>query len=206
MRDYLSSIFGELGSQLTDALVDAFENGSNAAEAFTQSVGQALRELAKNMIYSTTLGKVFEDAQKRVEAIYEGSGDADTKFNQWTDIMRQLIADAMGQQDEFNRMWEEFRRLAEQSGLSIDDPEKAAQQSGKAGALQTVTQESFARVEGLITSIQIHAANMDEGIENSALVLGNALKELVQINENTKSIPLILSLLQTIYREGMKVK
>lgn len=206
IRDYLTDIFGELGNRLTDALVDAFENGSNAAEAFTQSVGQALRELAKNMIYSTTLGKVFEDAQKRVEAIYEGSGDADTKFNQWTDIMQQLIADAMGQQDEFNRMWEEFRRLAQESGLTIDDPEKAAQQSGKAGAIQTVTQESFARVEGLITSIQIHAASMDEELENSALVLGNALKELVQITENTNSLPLMLAILQEIREFGLKVK
>lgn len=206
MRDYLSSIFGELGNQLTDALVDAFENGTDAAETFKKSVGQALRELAKNMIYSTTLGKVFEDAQKRVEEIYEGSGDSDTKFEQWTSIMQQLITDAIGQQDEFNRMWEEFRRLAEQNGLSIDDPEKTTQQSGKAGAIQTVTQESFARVEGLITSIQIHAANMDTELENSTLTLANALNQLILITENTNSLPLILSLLQMIHRDGLKMK
>lgn len=63
VRDYLQDIFGDLGRTLTDALVDAFENGTDAADTFADSVGQALRSLAKDMIYSSTLGKVFEDAQ-----------------------------------------------------------------------------------------------------------------------------------------------
>ncbi len=208
IRDYLSGIFGDLGEQLTDALVDAFENGSDAAEKFTKSVGQALRDLAKNMIYSQTLGKIFEDAQKRVEEIYKSSGDSDTKFEQWTAIMQQLISDAMGQQDEFNRMWAEFQRLAEQSGISIDDTEKMEQsaQSGRAGAVQTVTQESFSRVEGLITSIQIHCANMDDDLHGSTDILNQSLEVLRRIYENTISLPVILQLLQRIQQEGLKVK
>lgn len=43
VRDYLQDIFGDLGSTLTDALVDAFENGTDAANTFVDSVGQALR-------------------------------------------------------------------------------------------------------------------------------------------------------------------
>lgn len=208
IRDYLSDIFGDLGNQLTDALVDAFENGSDAAEKFTKSVGQALRDLAKNMIYSTTLGKIFEDAQKRVEEIYKSSGDSDTRFEQWTAVMQQLISDAMGQQDEFNRMWAEFQRLAEQSGISIDDPEKMEQsgQTGRAGALQTVTQESFSRVEGLITSIQIHCANMDDDLQGSTDILNQSLEVLRRIYENTISLPVILQILQRIQQEGLKVK
>ena len=34
VRDYLQDIFGDLGSTLTDALVDAFENGTDAANTF----------------------------------------------------------------------------------------------------------------------------------------------------------------------------
>lgn len=208
IRDYLSGIFGDLGKQLTDALVDAFENGSDAAESFTKSVGQALRDLAKNMIYSTTLGKIFEDAQKRVEEIYKSSGDSDTKFEQWTAVMQQLISDAMGQQDEFNRMWAEFQRIAQQSGISIDDAEKMEQsaQSGRVGAVQTVTQESFSRVEGLITSIQIHCANMDDDLHGSTDLLNQSLEVLRRIYENTISLPVILQILQRIQQEGLKVK
>ena len=71
VRDYLQDIFGDLGRTLTDALVDAFENGTDAADTFADSVGQALRSLAKDMIYSSTLGKVFEDAQKRIEEVMQ---------------------------------------------------------------------------------------------------------------------------------------
>lgn len=38
VRDYLQDIFGDLGSTLTDALVDAFENGTDAANTFVDSV------------------------------------------------------------------------------------------------------------------------------------------------------------------------
>ncbi len=56
MKDYLTGIFGDLGNMLTDALVDSFANGTDAAEAFRQSVGTALQQLAKQMIYSVTPG------------------------------------------------------------------------------------------------------------------------------------------------------
>lgn len=63
VRDYLQDIFGDLGSTLTDALVDAFENGTDAANTFVDSVGQALRLLGKRMASSIVFGKLFEDTQ-----------------------------------------------------------------------------------------------------------------------------------------------
>ena len=148
VRDYLQDIFGDLGRTLTDALVDAFENGTDAADTFADSVGQALRSLAKDMIYSSTLGKVFEDAQKRIEEVMQSDLSDEERFAQWSETMKSLVSDAMEQQDDFNRLWEEFRRIAEENGLSIDEEAGTSQQSGKAGAIQTVTQDSFSRVEG----------------------------------------------------------
>lgn len=205
VRDYLSDIFGELGNTLTDALVDAFENGTDAAEVFTESVGQALRKLAKDMIYSQTLGKVFDDAQKRIEQIYESGESSETKFALWSEVMKQLIDDAMNQQQEFDSLWAEFLRLAEERGIPITDTE-ALSQTGKAGALQTVTQDSFSRVEGLITSIQIHAASLDEEFEGHGEDFTQALEKLDAIATNTLPIKQIYDLLESMYREGMKIK
>ncbi|WP_295990490.1 hypothetical protein [uncultured Alistipes sp.] len=205
VRDYLSEIFGGLGSSLTDALVDAFENGTDAAEVFTESVGQALRKLAKEMIYSQTLGKVFDDAQKRVEEIYKSDSSSETKFAKWSEVMQQLITDAMGQQEEFNSLWAEFQRLAEKNGISIADPE-ATTQTGKAGALQTVTQDSFSRLEGLVTSIQIHAASLDDEFEGSSETLAQSLGLLQAIASNTEPIRQIYDLLVQLDQAGVKIK
>ena len=204
VRDYLQDIFGDLGSTLTDALVDAFENGTDAADTFTDSVGQALRSLAKDMIYSSTLGKVFEDAQKRIEKVMQSDLSDEERFAQWSETMKSLVSDAMDQQDDFNRLWEEFRRIAEENGLSIDEEAGTSQQSGKTGAIQTVTQDSFSRVEGLVTSVQIHSAKIDENIEGIVPVLKGSLEAMNAIRENTEPIPRIYELLQTIKRDGLK--
>lgn len=204
VRDYLQDIFGDLGSTLTDALVDAFENGTDAADTFADSVGQALRSLAKDMIYSSTLGKVFEDAQKRIEEVMQSDLSDEERFAQWSETMKSLVSDAMEQQDDFNRLWEEFRRIAKENGLSIDEEAGTSQQSGKAGAIQTVTQDSFSRVEGLVTSVQIHSANIDENTEGIVPVLKGSLEAMNAIRENTEPIPQIYELLQTIKRDGLK--
>lgn len=207
VNDYLQDIFGDLGNTLTDALVDAFENGTDAAESFVESVGQAMRKLAKDMIYSNTIGQAFEDAQRRFDEINRENGLSDEeRFAKWSDAMQQLVSDAMGQQDDFNRLWAEFRRIAAEAGLSIDDIQGISQ-SGKAGAVNTVTQEAFSRVEGLVTSIQIHEANVDRAVEEGIVpVLGRSLEALNRIRINTDTLPLMYEMLAKFDREGIKVK
>lgn len=205
VNDYLQDIFGDLGNTLTDALVDAFENGTDAADSFVESVGQAMRKLAKDMIYSNTLGQVFEDAEKRFDEINRESYSDEERFSKWSEAMQQLMTDALGQQDEFNKLWAEFRRIAAESGISIDSMENTTQQSGKSGAMQTVSQESFSRVEGLVTSIQIHSANFDDNLEGIVPVLSQSLNALQTIAGHTGSLPQIYELLEAIRRDGLKV-
>ena len=204
VRDYLQDIFGDLGSTLTDALVDAFENGTDAANTFVDSVGQALRLLGKRMASSIVFGKLFEDTQKRIEKVMQSDLSDEERFAQWSETMKSLVSGVMDQQDDFNRLWEEFRRIAKENGFSIDEEAGTSQQNGKAGATQTVTQDSFSRDEGLVTSVQIHSANIDENTEGIVPVLKGSLEAMNAIRENTEPIPQIYELLQTIKRDGLK--
>lgn len=204
VRDYLQDIFGDLGSTLTDALVDAFENGTDAANTFVDSVGQALRLLGKRMASSIVFGKLFEDTQKRIEKVMQSDLSDEERFAQWSETMKSLVSGVMDQQDDFNRLWEEFRRIAKENGFSINEEAGTSQQNGKAGATQTVTQDSFSRVEGLVTSVQIHSANIDENTEGIVPVLKGSLEAMNAIRENTEPIPQIYELLQTIKRDGLK--
>lgn len=208
VNEYLQDIFGDLGNTLTDALVDAFENGTDAAESFVESVGQAMRKLAKDMIYSNTIGQAFEDAQRRFDEINRENDLSDEdRFAKWSETMQKLVSDALGQQDDFNKMWAEFRRIAAEAGLSVDEIQSGTSQSGKAGSVNTVTQEAFSRVEGLVTSIQIHEANVDKAVEEGIVpVLGRSLDALNRIRINTDTLPLMYEMLAKFDREGIKVK
>lgn len=69
VNDYLTDIFGDLGSSISDSIVDAFKNGTDAAQAFTDSVSDMLENLATQMAYSLYIAPYLEDAQKEVNDI-----------------------------------------------------------------------------------------------------------------------------------------
>ncbi len=77
LNSYMTDIFGELGSSMTDALVSAFANGSNAAEDFYDSVSDMLEALAKQMIYSVTLAPLIEEAQKKMMDVMQNDAMSD---------------------------------------------------------------------------------------------------------------------------------
>lgn len=207
VNDYLTSIFGELGNSMTEALISAAENGTNAFDAMAEEVGQTLRRLVKDMINSTLIGPIIEKAQKEMKEVASADMSDKEKANAYTDILKNMITDAVAQQDEVSGMWSTIQEWAAQQGIDMSTPDSSTTQAGKPGAIETVTQESFSRVEGLVTSIQIHAANIDASLDEGIVpTLGQALDELHGIRINTDTLPLMYTLLQKFDREGIKVK
>ncbi len=205
VKDYLTGIFGDLGNMLTDALVDSFANGTDAAEAFRQSVGTALQQLAKQMIYSVTLAPIFEKAQKEMlDVMNDAEMSEEEKFDKYADILGSMTDDALAQQDRVNALLSKVEEAADRNGLSIKGDESTTQ-TGQAGAIQTVTQDSFSRVEGLVTSIQIHSANMDEALESSTEILSQSFMQLQLIASNTNALPQIYGLLVQLRQELTKL-
>lgn len=207
MRDYLNDIFGQLGNSMTDALVSAAENGTDAFDAMAAEVGQTLRNLTKDMINSILLGPIIEKAQKEMEDITTSDKSDEDKIKGYTEVLKNMITDAAGQQGEASELWNSIKEWAEQQGIDMSDPNQGTSQSGKAGAVNTVTQEAFSRVEGLVTSIQIHEANVDKAVEEGIVpVLGRSLEALNRIRINTDTLPLMYEMLAKFDREGIKVK
>ena len=126
VKDYLSDIFGELGSTMTDALVDAFANGTDAAQAFTDSVSDMLETLAKQMIYSVTLGPLMEKAQEEMLGIMKNTSlSEEEKFKQWTDVLNNLVNNAISEQDRANELFDKYQQAAADKGFDIFAPESA---------------------------------------------------------------------------------
>lgn len=66
VKDYFEGVFGDLGQTLTDALVDAFKNGTDAGKAFADSLTGMLEKLAEQMIYTVTIAPLLEKAQEEM--------------------------------------------------------------------------------------------------------------------------------------------
>lgn len=156
LNDYMTDIFGDLGSNMSNALVDAFKNGTDAAESFTQSVSDMLETLAEQMIYSVTLAPLLEEAQNEMMEVMKDTNLTDEqRFKQWTNILNGLVGDAVEQQDKANQLYEAYQQAAEEQGFDMFKPEAQQQQQASSKGFATASQDSIDELNGRFTALQI---------------------------------------------------
>lgn len=187
VRDYLSGIFGELGNSMSDALVDAFKNGTDAGEAFYKSVSEMLENLAKQMIYSVTLAPIMEKAQAQMLEIMKNGNLSDAeKFAQYANVLSNLTDEAIAQQGNANDLMKMYQDMAAQKGIDIFQPDEEREASKR--GIATASQESVDENNGRLTAIQGHTYML---VENSKILVTNSnkiLDHLAGIEGNTKSL------------------
>lgn len=145
VKDYLTDIFGDLGNTMSDALVDAFKNGTDAAKAFTDSVSDMLETLAKQMIYSVTLAPLIEQAQEQMLSVMKNSDLSDEqKFNNYISILDGLTSGVLGQQDAYNALLKKYQEMASNQGLDIFKPDDESEEKGVSGKLEAAMTEGTA--------------------------------------------------------------
>ena len=207
VRDYLSSIFGELGDTIMDSMMAVADGTMTAADAMTtrlEALSNVVKNFAKQMIYSMTIGPILEQAQKDIEAIQTGTGADDEKFDAMLAILSQVATNVSDKQDTANELYQRYKDMAAKNGIDVDASSSA--QTGKAGAMYTVSQDSFTRMEGIATSIQGHSASMDLKVDNITSQMTMHLDALNVIANNTSPIAQIYSLLVAIERDGLNVR
>lgn len=217
LNDYMTDIFGDLGNSMSNALVDAFKNGTDAAEAFSQSVSDMLETMAQQMVYSVTLAPLLEEAQNEMMNVMKNTTLTDEqRFKQWTNILNGLVGDAVEQQQIANSLYEAYQQAAEQQGFEIFQPDSAQQQQASGKGFTTMSQdtadelngrftalyESNLRLEatgqqqaevvnqlcGYISSLNIQSTGIYNIADESRTILANSYLELQQIRENTGEI------------------
>lgn len=188
VKDYLTDIFGELGNTMSDALVDAFKNGTDAGEAFYKSVSSMLEKLAKEMIYTVTIAPYIEKAQEQMLDVMQNDSLTDEqKFNNYISILDGLTSGVLSQQDTYNALLKKYKEMAAEKGIDIFQPdEEERKASSKTGI--TASQDSIDDMSGRITTIQGHTYTMNENIKVLVTVSSQALEKLTSIDKNTKDL------------------
>lgn len=152
-NDYLNGLFGDLGSTITDALVDSFEKGINAADAFGEAAGDMLKNLAKQVLYTATIAPAIEDAQKKIDEINRDTGLSDEqRFDALAGVVGDLLDDVIAQQQLGQELWDRLQQAAEERGIDWD--EGAASQQATSRGFQAMSQDTGDELNGRFTDIQ----------------------------------------------------
>ncbi|WP_294590297.1 hypothetical protein [uncultured Phocaeicola sp.] len=217
LNDYMTDIFGDLGNSMSNALVDAFKNGTDAAEVFSQSVSDMLETMAEQMVYSVTLAPLLEEAQNEMMEVMKNTNLTDEqRFKQWTNILNGLVGDAVEQQQIANSLYESYQQAAEQQGFEIFQTDSTQQQQASGKSFTTMSQdtadelngrftalyESNLRIEATgqqqaaavnqlcsyISSLNIQSTGIYNIADESRTILADSYLELKEIRENTGEI------------------
>lgn len=153
VNDYLNEMFGELGSTLTDALVDSFEQGTNAADAFGEAAGDMLKNLAKQVLYTATIGPAIKKAQEEIDAINRDLSLSDEeRYNALAGVVDTMLDDVLAQQKVGQELWERLKQAAEERGLQWET--EAAGQEATSRGFQAMSQDTGDELNGRFTDIQ----------------------------------------------------
>ncbi len=205
LEDYLSSTFGSLGDSVLDRVRDMAKGVTGVYGDMCDDISSKLEELAEQVVYSLFFADKFDKLQDDLKSIYaSGKSEEDIAYDVM-DLLDDFYSGIGSNMDTAEAWMEEFAKRAEEMGYELWKPD-ATTQSGKAGAFTTMAQDQGTKLEGLMTSLQMHGASVDDKMDDIAEGLGSSLDALNRIAKNTDTLPQILALWQAIKRDGLKAK
>lgn len=155
MQDYLSSIFGELGNNVSDALVDAFVNGTNAAVAFGDSVEAVLENMIKDMAYAQFLQPIFAKASSAISDMQlDTSLTEEDKRKKTFAIMGDLFNGALSMQQAMNDYYEAAQKEGAKYGFNLFEKDKDSTSGGLAKGIAGITEDTADILASYVNAIR----------------------------------------------------
>ena len=182
MDDYLGGIFGNYATDIMDVIADAFERGTDAAEAFGDVTRKVMRNVAKDMVQAAILQPVIEQQSELVKKAY-ATGNED-------EITNALGAAAHAFADVEKVAQEEYKKAAEmfkQKGIDLSGGSTATREASQKG-IATASQDSVDELNGRMTAVQGHTYNIAENTRLHLETANEILKGVVGIERNTGNV------------------
>ena len=214
-KEYLDETFGEIGSGLGNAIVDAFQNGTDAMEGWGQSFSNVLENLGKQMMQTIFFQKHFDQLQDDLTKIYETYGDDPrTVAKKSQELLGNFFKGMAGTVDQAEDWYLDWVEQAKKYGFDMsgekDKDDASQQQSGQAGAFQTMSQDTGTELKGLFTAVQMHVSNIDDKLDDVSGGIYRIGDKIAEVAENTRRsadrLDEVAEDIKAIKRDGLKVK
>lgn len=169
ITEVIIDLTGQLGSVLRDNLVNAFKDGTSAAQAFGDSVGQILENIISQTLFSAVFGQAFDNLKKDFEASFSATGDGVL-----TDDLIKFYKDYPQLVDVFTKGLSDAKAEAEKAGLDIfKKGTGSSSSSGLSGAVKGITEETAGLIAGQFNALRITSASTLQVNRDQLLALTN---------------------------------
>lgn len=187
MKGIIKDIAGELGTRLEASLVNAFKNGTNAAEDFKDVVNDVLQAMMMNELITPYFQKYFDKLQEEMDAsIKGGDGEWSDDLTRFSEGITKAIPGAVDMMEKMDKAMKEAGFKGFAGG--------AAAAASLSGAIKGVSEETASILAGQMNAMRINQAEslrlMNESARYWAEIAANTSynSRLVSIDESLERI------------------
>ncbi|GAO43799.1 glycine zipper domain-containing protein [Flavihumibacter petaseus] len=202
IKGVVSQLAGDLGNNLRDALVTAFEDGSDAGVAMANTVGKSLENILSQLIFNQVFSKAFKKLEDDMTASFDIGGDGSfiDDFGSFFDQAKDLYS-------QFYESLTEAQKAAADQGIDVfKQIDQASQDNSLKGAIKGMTEQQAELLAGQFGGLRMTAIDQLN-------VATSSLNVLAEIRNNTAYIQLQYSvtqemkaILKDFQLSGLKVK
>lgn len=198
MRQNFSDLAGDIGDQLSDALVDAFRNGDlySAVDDFHGKMTSTIEDIVSQLIFSAVFKDLFNELEQRFNDSFKAGGDQSI-----TDDLIWFDKIYKGNLDKYKEAMDQAKAELEGQGY---DAWSSDTRTGTSKGIANASQDSVDELNGRATAIQGYTYNIQEN--TAALVRHSAsmLEHLSGIRDNTARLESIEKIARDIRDHGVK--
>ncbi len=208
LENYLAEMFGSLGSGIMDAVTSALQGSGNALENFAANAAGVLEDLGEQIAYSLFFADKFADLQKDLKEVY-GSGKGEEAIANDAMGVIDSFYDNIGKNVDAAQAWmEAWQEKAASMGFDLwkNDESGGSSQNARAGVYTAMSQEQGTKLEGLFTSVAMHAASIDEILDGFMDTFGQLCDTVGKILENVESLPAMAEDIHELRTNGVKLR
>lgn len=181
VTEYLSDIFGELGQSISDSLLEAFKNGTDAAEAMGDATEKVIEQLAKDIAHMTFIQPLLDEAEARSKIAQDQYARGEITREEYLKLQKKnldmLEEDLAAQQDDLNEFYEN-------AGIDDSAPSQSTTQKG----FQAMSQDTGDELNGRFTDIQGKVSGIHEAVQFMKSLGSQQLQSLTSIHATVADI------------------
>lgn len=198
MRQNFSDLAGDIGDQLSDALVDAFRNGDlySAVDDFHGKMTSTIEDIVSQLVFSAVFKDLFNELEKRFNDSFEAGGDQSI-----TDDLIWFDKIYKGNLDKYKEAMDQAKAELEGQGY---DAWSSDTRTGTSKGIANASQDSVDELNGRATAIQGYTYNIQENTESLVRHSASMLEHLSGIRDNTARLEAIEKIARDIRDHGVK--
>lgn len=198
MRQNFSDLAGDIGDQLSDALVDAFRNGDlySAVDDFHGKMTSTIEDIVSQLVFSAVFKDLFNELEKRFNDSFKAGGDQSI-----TDDLIWFDKIYKGNLDKYKEAMDQAKAELEGQGY---DAWSSDTRTGTSKGIANASQDSVDELNGRATAIQGYTYNIQENTEALVRHSASMLEHLSGIRDNTARLEAIEKIARDIRDHGVK--